>query len=318
MKWVGGAIGVLVAVLIVAFLVLRTPDTDPAAMKLKYGGEAARYAEGEDGLVVHYRDQGERDADAIVFIHGSSASLHTWEPVMERLGQRYRVIAYDQPGHGLTGPHPNDDYSADGMFEALDAVMADAGIERAALVGNSMGGWVAWRYALENPERVPALVLLDASGAPLPESAKPELPIGFKIVQSPVGRWFAQYVTPRSIVEKSAKASVYDESIVDDQMVDRYWELLRYPGNRRATMARATTNREADYADRLAEIAAPTLILWGEEDKLVPVEAARVFDARIPNSFALIYKNVGHIPMEEVPANVAADIDAFLRDVLVY
>ena len=113
----------------IAFIALQTPDTDVAAMRAKYGGPASRFAETTDGLSVHYRDQGCRDCPAILLVHGSNASLHTFEPLVENLKDRFRLVSYDQPGHGLTGPHPRDDYSAEGMLEALDAVVDATGIE---------------------------------------------------------------------------------------------------------------------------------------------------------------------------------------------
>lgn len=313
------ALGALAVILIGVGALLYTPDTDPVKMQAKYGGDLAHFAEGPDGMRVHYRDQGAREGTPVIFIHGSSAQLQTWAPVISRLEDKtYRLISYDQPGHGLTGPHPDDDYSFAGMAQALDAVMAATGVQKTVLVGNSMGGWVAWRYAMAHPNRVSALVLIDAAGAPLPPDAQPELPLGFKLQESAIGRFLGQHFTPRGLVEKSLKQTVYDPSIVTDEMIDRYWELVRYPGNRRATALRALADREPEKAARMPEITVPTLILWGEEDKLIPVAAAHEFDNRLPNSFLLVYKNVGHIPMEEVPANVAEDIDAFLQEALVY
>ncbi|MEO0400722.1 MAG: alpha/beta hydrolase [Pseudomonadota bacterium] len=98
----------------------------------------------------------------------SSASLHTFTPLATALGARYRIITYDQPGHGLAGPHLRDDYSADGMVEAQDLVVETLGLDSFTLGGNSMGGWVASRYALANPEGVNALILIDTAGAPPP------------------------------------------------------------------------------------------------------------------------------------------------------
>ena len=151
---------------------LRTPDTDLAAMTEKYANDASQFVENAEGLRVHYRDQGNPDGAPIVLVHGTSASLHTWEPLAKRLGGQYRIITYTQPGHGLTGPHPRDDYSFAGMAEALDLVTEELGLDRFTLGGNSMGGWVAWRYALANPGRVDALVLLDVRACPCGKAKK--------------------------------------------------------------------------------------------------------------------------------------------------
>jgi pimeloyl-ACP methyl ester carboxylesterase len=265
--------------------------------------------------MVHWRDEGCRDCPAIILLHGSSASVQTWEPLVRRLGAQYRVISYDQPGHGLTGPHPRDDYSANGMMEALDAVAKAAGADHFILGGNSMGGWVAWRYALAHPERIDALLLIDAAGAPLRAGeTPPPLNLGFRLAKMEVMRPLLEQVTPRSLVKKSILETVADDAIVTEEMVDRYWELLRFPGNRRATALRNDTDREAAMAERLKEIAAPTLILWGDMDTLIWPSAADTFAERIPKAKKVILSGVGHIPMEEAPDATADAIRGFLED----
>lgn len=306
-------LAVVLAVAAALFLVVRTPDTNRDAMITKYGGPGALFAEGPGGMKVHWRDQGCRECPAMVLLHGSNASLHTWEPLIEQLGVEYRIITYDQPGHGLTGPHPMDDYTADGMAQALDAVASAAGLEHFILGGNSMGGWVAWRYALAHPERVDALLLIDAAGAPLRAGeTPPNLPIGFRLARIKALGLLLEQITPRSLVEKSLLQSVEVDSIVTPEMVDRYWELLRFPGNRRATGIRNRTDREEAYADRLGEISAPSLVLWGEKDSLIPRSAADTFAERLPNVTKVILTGVGHIPMEESPDATASAIRRFL------
>ncbi len=305
------------AVVFAALLLLHTPDTDPDVMQTKYANGESRFVNNAEGLSVHYRDQGDPDGVPIVFIHGTAASLHTWEPLVERLRDKYRIITYTQPGHGLTGPHPRDDYSFAGMAEALDLVTDELGLDRFVLGGNSMGGWVAWRYALANPGKVDALVLIDAAGMPLREGEEaPPLNLGFRLLQNPVGRFLMQHYTPRSLVGKSARQSVSVKSVITDEVVDRYWALLRYPGNRRAAALRAIAGREMEMAARAGEITAPTLIIWGAEDQLIYPSAAQSFNERIPNADVVIYDGVGHLPMEEAPDKTAQDIDAFLQSVL--
>lgn len=298
-----------------ALWALRTPDTDPAAMVEKYANDASRFVENAEGLRVHYRDEGAPDGPPIVFVHGVNGSLHNWAPLVDRLGGDYRIITYTQPGHGLTGPHPRDDYSFAGMAEALDLVAGALGVERFALAGHSMGGWIAWRYALANPDRIDALVLIDASGAPLPEGEEAAAAqLAFRLAQNPVGRFAMQHVTPRGLVEKTALDFVADPDVMTEADVDRYWELLRYPGNRRAAALRVITDREPEYADRLSEISAPTLLIWGAEDKQTPVGLAAGFDARLPDARVVIYDGVGHMPMDETPDRTAQDIDSFLQE----
>lgn len=295
-------------------LLVRTPDTDREEMIAKYGGAAPMFAEGAGGMRVHWRDEGCRDCPAIILIHGSNASLHTWKPMVERLSGEYRIISYDQPGHGLTGPHPRDDYSAAGMFEALNAVANAARVDHFYLGGNSMGGWVAWRYALAYPERVDGLILIDAAGAPLREGeTAPPLNLGFRLMRNPAIAPLIRQITPRALVKKSLLDTTAVDDIVTEEMIDRYWELLRYPGNRRATAIRARTDREEAFADRLVEIQEPSLIMWGKEDQLIYATAAETFAERLPNAEVVLFENVGHLPMEEAPDATANAIRRFLE-----
>lgn len=310
-------LGLLLA-LVALFLALRTPDTDRDAMIARYGGADAQFAVGPAGQRIHYRDQGKRDAEVLVLLHGSNSSLQTWEPLVRRLGDRYRIVTLDLPGHGLTGGTPDKDYGADGMIAAVDVVAARLDLDRFVLGGNSMGGWVAWRYALARPDRIDALLLLDAAGMPLRAGEKPPPSnIGFRLLQYPLGRWLAAQITPRSLVERSLRGSVERQDIVTDAMIDRYWNLLRFPGNREATSLRATLDREPAMADRIGAIAAPTLILFGKQDRLINPSAARTFHERIAGSEVVMLDGVGHLPMEEAPDATATAIADFLKRRLV-
>lgn len=314
MKRILAALAGFFAVLTIAFLLVRTPDTDRDEMIAKYGGPSPMFADGAGGMRVHWRDEGCRECPAIILLHGSNASLQSWEPLAERLSSEYRIITYDQPGHGLTGAHPRDDYSAAGMFEALNAVANAARIDHFYLGGNSMGGWVSWRYALAYPERVDGLILIDAAGAPLREDeTPPPLNLGFRLMRNPLLRPLIAQITPRDLVKKSLLDTTAVDDIVTEEMVDRYWELLRFPGNRRATAVRAQTDREETYADRLGEISAPTLIVWGKEDQLIYATAAETFAARIKDSEVVILEGVGHLPMEEAPDATANAIRRFIE-----
>jgi pimeloyl-ACP methyl ester carboxylesterase len=309
-------LGFAVALIALILVMLRTPDSDAASMRVKYGGPDSVFARTPDGMSVHYRDQGCRDCPAILLVHGSNSSLQTFEPLVRNLQNRYRLISYDQPGHGLTGPHPRDDYSAQGMFEAIAAVVEATGVERFAIAGNSMGGWVAWRYALAQPQNVSALVLIDSAGAPAPPGAeKPRLYLGARIMRWSVGRLLGQLVTPRPVIRQSLLDSVADEAGVTEEMVDRYWELLRFPGNRRAAGLLAIVDREPGYGKRLSEVNAPTLILWGEEDRVIPPDNAKIFHQMIPDSSLQIFDGVGHLPMEEAPERTASAIDRFFNEI---
>ena len=174
---------------------------------------------------------------------------------------------------------------------------------------------MTWRYALDNEEKVSALLLLNAWGMPLREGEpEPKSNIGFKIMATPIGALVAQHYTPRFLVKSSALQSVAVKEVMTEEAVDRYWELLRLPGNRRAAGLRMNADREMAYADRVGEITAPTLIIWGDEDQLIPVSSTKTFDERMPNTQTVIFEGIGHLPMEEVPEETAAAIDVFLKE----
>lgn len=305
------ALGLLTVALIALFFWGYAPDTDPAAMKAKYANGASQFIDVGGGLTMHVRDEGKRDGPVLVLLHGSNASLHTWEPWVERLKGKYRIISLDQIGHGLTGPNPTGQYDAAAFVGTLDALMVKMGVSKFALAGNSMGGFVAWEYALAHPDKLTHLVLIDAAGPP--DDPNRKVPIGFRIARTPGLNKLALVITPRSLFEKSMHQSVSNQAIVTDAAIDRYWELNRYPGNRAATAARfATYGTRFREVAQIGEIKVRTLILWGAEDKLIPVSGADWFAARIAGSVKIVYPGIGHIPMEEAPDRSAADLDAFL------
>jgi pimeloyl-ACP methyl ester carboxylesterase len=293
-----GWAALLAGALALLFAAVRTPDTDAAAMRAKYGGADSQFIALPPGFSVHVRDQGVRDGPALMLIHGSNASLHTWEPWVRRLGGRFRIISLDLQGHGLTGRIPGDCYTPACMAATVEAVRAHLRIDRATIAGNSMGGAVALHYALAHPDRVTALVLVDSGGVPPVANMPPrDLPIGFRIARLPIARDLAEAITPRGLIERSLHQSVSNQAIVTPVAIDRYWELLRYPGNRAATLIRFATPYETISDARYAPLTMPVLILWGREDRLIPVASVAAFQRAIPQAKAIIYAGIGHLPM---------------------
>ncbi|WP_341711193.1 alpha/beta hydrolase [Erythrobacter sp.] len=307
-------LGIVAALFVVGFFVLRVPDTDPDAMWAKYGGSPSQKLDFPDGRTYHIRDEGPRDAPVIVLLHGSNADLHTWQKWTEALDNHYRVIRYDQRGHGLTGAVPDDRYDIDAFVEDVDQVADALELEHFTLVGNSMGGGIAMAYAQAHPERLDALVLVDAGGAPIERKGGGN--IIFNLAGKPViGDLLSQFL-PRSLVEKSYSQSVSNQTVVTDAAVDRYWELGRYPGNRAATRQRFGTPRRSFAAEQVAAMQVPTLVMWGEEDALISFDAAKWYMANLPNATLVAYPGIGHIPMEETADRSAADLEAWLQKIL--
>lgn len=311
MKWVLRILGVLAALFVIAFLFFRTPDTDAEEMRAKYGSEPSQYVELSNGMTVHLRDEGPRDAMPIILLHGSNADLHTWQPWVEALRDDNRVIRYDQRGHGLTGPAPDDDYTLDGFTGDIQLVADALGLEQFVLGGNSMGGWISAGYALEHQDRLAGLMLVDASGPPIERDGPP--PLGFRIAQTPVLRDVARHFMQRSIFEQSFHQSVSNKDIITDEEIDRYWELARYPGNREATMNRFATPRRVFTAEEIATLDLPTLVMWGEEDSLIPLSAGDWYAEHLPAETYITYPGIGHIPQQELAEQSADDVRTWLE-----
>jgi pimeloyl-ACP methyl ester carboxylesterase len=313
MKWVFRGFLALVALLVIAFLIFRTPDTDAAEMRAKYGGAPSQFVAIGDGVTVHLRDEGPKDAPAIILLHGSNADLHTWEPWVQALKAKYRVIRFDQVGHGLTGPDPKHDYSRANYVADIGAVADKLGLKQFILGGNSMGGKHALAYAIAHPGRVTGLVLVDGSGGPMLKLDKKKDDedsgnIGFKIAQTPGINLLVEQITPRSLIAQSLEQSVSVKSVASEAAVDRYWEMLRYPGNRRATLKRFSQPYDPLGEAEIAGVATPTLILWGEEDRVIPVEAGQWLAKTLPNNRLVVYPGIGHLPQEEAVAATLGDL----------
>ena len=309
-KWLGSLLLLAVAAL---FLWGYAADIPLPELKAKYANAESEFVDLGDGLTVHLRDEGAVDAPAIILLHGSNASLHTWDEWVNRMKGEYRIIRFDQPGHGLTGPHPKGDYSVAAFANVIDRVAANRGLAKFTLGGNSMGGGIAYEYAKTYPDKLAGLILVDAGGAPY---AKPTaLPIGFRIMQWPVVNQLATVITPRSIIDKSLRSSVSKAGYIDDAEVDLYWELLRRPGNREATVKRfGERSVRPQEASEPAPLATRALILWGEQDRLIPVSNAAWFAKRFPDSRTHIYRGIGHIPMQEIPDESARDVMAWMEE----
>jgi len=303
----------LFVLLAAAFLIFRTPDTDRTEMIAKYSNDSSYFLNDGQGARIHYRVEGNKDGPVILLIHGSNSMLQTWEPLVALLGDKYLLISIDLYGHGLTGPNPAGAYDAETNIAAAVKVLDTVGVDKAYWVGNSMGGWLTWRAALSVPERTAGLVLIDASGAQVEQ--KGQLYLGARLAQSSIGQMLLPEITPRSLVKSSLEENFAQPERLTEELVDRYWELLRYPGNRKAAVERAKTPREPEKWAEVKTLKMPVLLLWGEQDKVIPLSHARAFAAAIPGSQLITYADAGHLPMEETPEQVARDIDAWIENI---
>ena len=266
------------------------------------------------GQFVHFRDEGPKsEPTPLVLIHGTAASLHTWQGWVGDLHARKRVITFDLPGFGLTGPfggdYPRDDYRADTLarftLDFLDALH----VNRFAIGGNSLGGEVAWRVVTLAPARVDRLILVDATGYDfVPEV----IPVGFQVARIPVFNRISEFLTPRTVVEESVKQVYADPSRVTGALVDRYFEMMTREGNRRALNIRMQEIATDIAPERIRTLKLPTLILWGAQDRLVPPVNGEHFHRDIAGSRLVVLPGLGHVPQEEDAPTSVVPVMAFL------
>jgi pimeloyl-ACP methyl ester carboxylesterase len=304
-------VGGLLLLLLGVFWYSSQPDIPRAILEAKYAGPPSQFVTLSEGTRAHLRDRGPRNAPVLVLIHGSNASLYTWEPWVKRLSDRFRVITLDLPGHGLTGAVPNRDYTQESMVKFIEEVAGKLGLNRFAIGGNSMGGRASVLFTIQHPERVTHLVLVDSGG--LPTKQVEPTPLSYRLMGIPIANRLLLHITPRSLVVDGLNSAIVHKDIITDEMIDRYWDFIRMDGTRQATITRGRI-RDKRIRDDIPNIKAPTLILWGEDDRTIPVEAAYAFHAAIAGSKLIVYPNTGHIPQEEVADQSASDVRAFLSE----
>jgi pimeloyl-ACP methyl ester carboxylesterase len=286
------------------------PDVPVESLKARWAGAPSQFI-AVDGMQVHLRDEGPRgDPSPIVLLHGTSASLHTWEGWAQALCGQRRVIRFDLPGFGLTGPHPRGAYGIDQDYPNFVLTVLDQlKVQRFVLAGNSLGGHIAWQTALLAPQRLDKLILVDASGFPLESTS---VPLGFRIAGIPALAPVMRNILPRSVVQSSLRSVYGQPDRVTPELVDLYYDMARREGNRAALNARMQRGYLSDTA-RLAEIKAATLILWGERDRLIPPSHGERFERAIAGSKRVVFAQLGHVPHEEGAAQTVAVVQQFLK-----
>lgn len=301
-------------VVLALWLSLRKADIPYEALEAKYASPASRYVELPSGVRVHYRDEGKTDGQTIVLVHGFTASTHTWEPWVKQLSADYRVISLDLPGHGLTRAPVGWKASMEAYAAVLEDFAQAQKLTTFVLVGQSMGGNVAWEYALARPQRLDALVLVASSGWPETRARYREPSPILQAMEHPWGRQALRDLDASRLLRQGLENAYQDDDLVTEAVVGRYVELNRAPGHRDTIVDLTLGFDERNFAtpQRLAAIRTPTLILQGQNDRVVPLDHAQKFAAAVPGSKLVIYANTGHMLNEERPAQSTADLKAFL------
>lgn len=309
LKVLGGLLLAVVVLVAIGVASAWAPDRDVASLQAKWAPAPSQFVE-VMGMQVHLRDEGPRDDPRpIVLLHGTSASLHTWDGWADALKGQHRVIRMDLPGFGLTGPMPDNNYQLTRYVEFVAALMDKLGVPQAVVAGNSFGGNLAWKLAVDQPQRVSRLILVDAAGYPYDPKS---VPVGFKIAQIPWLRPVMRNVLPRRMIESSVRNVYGDPGKVTPALVDRYYELTLRAGNRQALGERFRQSPGGQYAAQIPSVKQPTLILWGGQDHLIPPDNAEHFQRDIAGSRLVVFDGLGHVPHEEDPATTVAAVRSFL------
>lgn len=301
----------LTALLIIAFIIIFSHRDIPLDdLKIKYANSNSSFV-AVNKMDVHFRDEGvQTDTIPIVLIHGTGASLHTFNSWSDRLKKSNRIIRVDLPAYGLTGPFPDENYTMANYTAFLKDFLIALNIKQCVLAGNSLGGAIAWNFTLEQPSMVTKLILINASGYPI---ASKSVPIAFSLAKIPVINKLLTFITPRFLVRSSVENVYFDNSKVTDLVVERYFNLTLRAGNRKAFVDRLKIPKDTSTHKNIKNIQQPTLILWGAEDLLIPVENAYKFQEDLPNNTLVILENTGHTPMEESPLESLAPVISFLK-----
>lgn len=278
-------------------------------LKEKYGTEADRYM-AYRGMQVRYRDEG--SGPVLVLLHGVCSSLETWDGWKRNLGENYRIIRIDIPGFGMTGPAPDkSQYTREQAVAFLNDFMGLLGVEKFSLAGNSLGGYIAWNYALDYPDRVTRLILID------PVGYNQKLPGLLALASNPVMRPSARSMMPRGLLKKAVYQVYGDKSKVTPAVVERYYDFAMREGNKRSYVdvfaEIRRQNDSPDLSNAIPNISVPTLVMWGTKDEWIPFTYFESWRRDLPSARFIAYEGAGHVPMEELPEKTSADAKRFLE-----
>jgi pimeloyl-ACP methyl ester carboxylesterase len=258
-----------------------------------------------DGRSIHYVQAGQ--GDPVVLIHGWNGSTFDLRYIIPELAQRYRVVAIDLLGYGYSARPADGDYSVAGQGELVGRMMDRLGIERAAVLGHSMGGTIAMWLALHYPERVKRLILVDSAtanemfrGRNWGMALRPLLPL------------LAPVLLRKRIMRRGLRTGVHDPAHLTPETLEGHLRPLHMKGHLRAS-AKQLSDRRRDEAFDAGQIRQPTLILWGEHDRWVPLSTGEELARLIPSARLVAIRSAGHLPLEEQPALCNRELLEFLE-----
>lgn len=299
----------LLLILLLVFIVKTffvQPPIELEVLKERYTDEYSHWID-IDGLNVHYKDEG--SGEPIVLIHGTGASLQTFDQWTDTLKQYYRVIRMDLPAFGLTGPKDDDDYSMESYVKFIDEFTQSLQLQDYVLGGNSLGGEIAWKYAYYHPEHVKGLVLLNPAGSPIQEYDMPFFS-AFTLARIPIFSQLFSSLDSKVLVKKTLKQAYEKDELVTAGKIQLYYDMSLREGNRAAFVQRIQ-QVEHDPILQPAEVSLPTLIIWGEKDAVLPLKQLDGFKD-MKGMQSIIYEQAGHTPQDEVAVQSVHDAMKFI------
>lgn len=287
--------------------VLGMKSIPAADLEKKYGDAYSKYVKIGD-TNVFYRDQG--TGPVLILLHGVCASSLTWDGWVKELGDQYRIIRMDVPAFGITGPVKKELFERDNAVKFLDKFLNALGLDRVYLAGNSLGAYMAWNYALDHPEKVEKLIVID------PLSYNQKIPGILRFASNPLVSPTAKYIMPKFLIDMSVTQVYGDKSKVTDKVKDTYFDMAMREGNKGSYIMVFKVFKEKvknEVISRgISQIKTPTLVMWGTKDEWIPFEYFNSWKADLPSATYISYEGIGHVPMEEIPEITAKDAHEFL------
>jgi len=288
---------------------IRYPsEKSKEAIDAKYLLESSGFIE-IDGVSMHYAIDG--SGQDLLLLHANYANLIDWNPWVHQLKDRYRVIRIDIPGHGLTEADPSNDYSMQRTVFLVEQFLNAFEIEKLSIAGASLGGTIGLHYARRNPEKVENLILVS------PGALNPRIRGRNESVTLPKPFEIIAYFTPRLITETLLRGGFGDPNNVTDELAERWHDLLLREGQRDAQIARVNQYVSGNIDLVLSQVTAPTLIMWGKKNNVVPVELAFEMKRMMSNSSnidMIIYDNGGHQLVQEFGVQTGKDALDYLTN----
>jgi pimeloyl-ACP methyl ester carboxylesterase len=285
---------------------LWTPDVPRASLEARYLDSPADLRS-VGPWQLHVRQSGPPDAPAVVLLHGFGSSLQTWDVWAKGLATTHRVVRIDLPGSGLSPPDPAHDYRDERSLDMLMALMDSLGLQRTSLVGHSMGGRIAWTFAAKFPERVDKLVLVAPDGF---------ASFGFeygKPMDVPATLGLMRHVLPKPLLRMNLQSAYARPEALSEAVTTRYHDLILAPGARQAMLDRLRQTVLQEPVPLLRQIKAPTLLVWGEADAMIPLSNAQDYLQALQSSRLVSWPQVGHLPQEEAAELSLQAVTEFLR-----